>query len=138
MPATPEVRAIEERLYEIRRAHLRRLRANYRTITEFAKALGERMSYVQRLLSDNMKGRKNLGEGKARQFEVELGLPHGSLDDGTNVPVGAPAPTEVWPHNFPRAIWDNLSRAEQRKASAMLLTLINGIEAERGDKEDTG
>lgn len=125
------------RLYEVRRARLRRLLERYSSIVEFAVAIQESPSYTHRLVKLPNKWRKNLGDGKARKIELLLGLPEFWLDNDS---AADPIPTlrAAWPFRFERAIWDNLTGAEQRRAESMLLTIINGIEAERASQKDTG
>jgi hypothetical protein len=119
---------------------MRVLLEQYESMTRFAEAIGENLTYTSRLVKLQKSQRKNLGEGKARAIESRLGLPSGWLDQDSEAP---PPPRTNWPFNparLPRAIWDNLSPAEQRKAEAMLLTIINGIEAERAvvRQDETG
>lgn len=126
-------------LHEVRRQRLRKLLEQYESMTEFAEAIGESLNYTSRLVKLQKSGRKNLGEGKARGIEERLGLPKGWLDQDSEQDV--PKARNNWPFNpsrIPRAIWDNLSPAEQRKAESMFLTIINGIEAERAEQRETG
>lgn len=130
---------LQARLYEIRRRNLIKLRAGYDTDVQFADLLGEPPSYVRRLLQDHAKGRKNLGEGKARKFETKLGLTTGALDQEGGKLQAAPTPSGAgWPFKFPPKIWDALSAAEKRKAEQMFLVLIQGIEGQREDTQETG
>lgn len=140
MPAKdPATEAMRIRLQEVRRARLRLLLEQYESMTHFADAIGEPLNYTSRLVKLQKSGRKHLGEGKARKIEATLGLPRGWLDrDNDTAPV--PVARNNWPFSprLPRAIWDNLSPAEQRKAEGMLLTIINGIESERVAQGQTG
>lgn len=130
---------LKQRLYEVRRRRLRKLADTYDTLTEFALAVDEPLSYISRLLQPGKKGRKNLGEPKARKFELRLGLGTGWLDDDSDtrtVDEAAPAP---WPFkSFPRSVWDGLNATEKRKAESMFLTIVQGIEQQREQQKDTG
>lgn len=130
-------KAVKARLYEVRRAGLRLLFEQYESMTAFADAIGESLNYTSRLVKLSKASRKNLGEGKARLIEQRLGLPPGWLDrEDRGAPLKRAAP--IWPFKFDRAIWDNLSHAEQRAVEAMVLTMISGIEAQRAAQAETG
>ena len=138
----PQAGKVQARLYEVRRTRLRELIEGFETMTAFAQAIDEPLNYVSRLVQVRKAGRKNLGEGKAHKIEAKLGLPHGYMDqEGKDKSPAATVTRNHWPFNpsrFPRTIWDALSPAEQRKAEAMFLTIINGIESERAAKRDVG
>lgn len=144
-----ETLRVQEQLYDVRRRRLRQLLEQFDSILEFAGAIGEKPNYTGRLVRHSKTGRKNLGEAKARKIESALGLAVGWLDHDPDDEAAAPpapirgsaapavsAPHRAWPFRFSPRIWDDLSPAEQRRAEAMLLTLINGIEAERGAQQD--
>lgn len=133
----PHAAKMKERLHEVRRRRLRGQLESYATMTEFAEAIKEPLNYVSRLVQLHKKGRKNLGEGKARRIEVLLGKPTGwlDIDEGKTQAV---VERNDWPFRFPRKIWDDLQFAEQRKAEALLLTYIQGMEAQREQRKETG
>ncbi len=139
-PSDPK--ASQSRLYEVRRKRLRQLLEGYETATQFAEAVDESQSYISRLLQHHPKDRKNLGESKARKFEDKLGLPRGWFDiadDKQAAAMNKPAPASAWPmRTVSPQLWESLSAAEKRKAEALLLTLINGMEAERTLTKDVG
>lgn len=134
------------RVHEVRRARMRLLLERYPTMTAFAEAIGETLNYTSRLVKLQKVQRRNLGEGKARKIEAMLGLPERWLDQDMDSTTKAPPigqrTSTAWPFSprLPRAAWDNLSFADQRRVETMMLTFINGIEAERAleDKQDTG
>lgn len=137
----PKTAARKARIYETRRLRLRELLDRYDTMTAFAHALGESVAYLGRMVKMQQRGRKNIGEDKARAIEEKLGLARGWLDQEKGAkPLPPPVLRPAWPFSarLPREIWDNLTPAEQRKAEGMLLTIISGIEAERTAQKDVG
>ena len=136
MPKDTDADAMLARLYEVRRSRLRLLLDRHESMTEFAEAIGETLNYTSRLVKLSKSGRKNLGETKARKIELRLELPSGWLDQDNG--KADPPPPKPWPFKFGRQIWEDLSVVEKRKAEAMLLTIINGIEAEREAQKGTG
>lgn len=129
---------LQQRLYAIRRKRLRDLIATFPSMTEFAAAVGDSTSYICRLTQPITKGRKNMGEPKARKYEVRLGLAHGwfDRDEQGRAPIIAPAPTH-WPFPFPRKRWEDLPAAERRRLAAVLGDLVDASET-RAQQKDTG
>lgn len=135
----PEAEALQARIYEIRRARLRQLSEQFDSVKAFADALGEDLNYFSRLVKLQKNGRKNLGEAKARRIEAKLGLPIGWLDQATeDHKFQLPERTNPWPFNFNPAIWEGLTLSERRRAEDLLLTFIQGLEAQRQRTQKTG
>lgn len=130
---------LQQRMYELRRRRLRALIEDHGSMTEFATAVGDSLSYLSRLVQVSAKGRKNLGEPKARRYEVKLGLDVGWFDkdeNGKAIAVPATEPT-YWPFPFTRKRWEHLPAAEKRRIAGIAFDLIRAYEAQEQQK-DTG
>lgn len=75
-------------------------------------------NYISQLLS----GGKSFGETTARKIEKAAKKPKYWMDTDEDVP----APRELWPFDFDKALWDRLTPTQKRDAEKSLLTHILG------------